>query len=76
MSESFRTEHGEFRFKVKEGLPDPYIDAEPQSRTGAMPGGIAGISFTLYTKDLAEAERIAEFLNDNLHQIAVTTAVE
>ena len=68
-----RTEHGDFQFKVKEGLPDPFIVAEPQSRTGEMPGGIAGMGFTLYTKDLAEAEKIAGFLNDNICQIFVET---
>ena len=68
-----RTEHGDFQFKVKEGLPDPFIDAEPQSQTGEMPGGIAGMGFTLYTKDLAEAEKIANFLNDNVRQIFIVT---
>jgi hypothetical protein len=68
-----RTEHGEYQFKVKEGLHDPFIDAEPQSPTGAMPGGIAGLGFTLYTKDIAEAERIAAFLNDNVRQVFVVT---
>jgi hypothetical protein len=68
-----RTEHGDFQFKVKEGLHDPYIDAESQSRTGAMPGGIAGLGFTLYTKDIAEAERIADFLNDQVRQVFIVT---
>jgi hypothetical protein len=73
MSEMFRTEHGDFQFKVKEGLPDPYIVAEPHSRDGAMPGGIAGLGFTLYTKDIAEAERVADFLNDKVRQIFIVT---
>ena len=68
-----QTEHGDFQFKVKEGLPDPYIVAEPQSRTGAMPGGIEGMGFTLYTKDLGEAERIAVFLNNNVRQVFIVT---
>jgi hypothetical protein len=68
-----RTEHADFQFKVKEGLPDPFIVAEPQSPTGAMPGGIAGLGFALHTKDLAEAERIAEFFNSNVLQVFVAT---
>jgi hypothetical protein len=73
MSEMLRTEHGDFQFKVKEGLPDPYIVAEPQSRNGAMPGGIEGLGFTLHTKELAEAERIAEFFNVNVRQVFTVT---
>ena len=76
MPESFRTEHGDFRFKVKEGLPDPYdltIDAEPQSRDGKLPGDIAGMGFTLYTKDIAQAERIADFLNQEVQQVYIVT---
>lgn len=68
------TELGDVRFKVKEGLPDPYsvwIEAEPQSRDGALPGGIAGLRFTLYTKDPEEAEKIAEFLNEEVRQISI-----
>lgn len=64
-----RTEHGDFRFKVKEGIDNVWIDAEPQSETGAIPGGIAGMGFTLYTNNLEEAERIADFLNSNIHQV-------
>ncbi len=68
------TELGDVQFKVKEGLPDPYglwIDAEPQSRDGALPGGIKGMGFTLYTKDLEEAERIAKYLNEEVRQVFV-----
>jgi len=68
------TELGDVRFKVKEGLPDPYslrIDAEPQSRDGALPGGIAGLEFLLHTKDLEEAERIAKFLNEEVSQVFI-----
>ncbi len=71
-----QTEHGNFRFKVKEGLPDPYsvwIDAEPQSRDGKLPGGIAGLGFTLYTDDLEEAEKIADFLNEKVRQVFIVT---
>lgn len=65
----FETEHGNFIFKVKEGLPDPFIVAEPQSENGAMPGGIEGLGFTLYPKSLGKAEKIANFLNDNIRQV-------
>jgi hypothetical protein len=68
------TELGDVRFKVKEGLPNPYsvwIDAEPQSRDGALPGGIAGLGFMLQTKDLEEAEKIAEFLNEEVRQVFI-----
>ncbi len=68
-----QTEHGDTVFKVKEGLPGPFIVAEPQSENGAMPGGIYGMGFTLYTNDLAEAERIADVLNQNVQQIFVVT---
>ncbi len=68
------TELGDVRFKVKEGLPDPYslrIDAEPQSRGGALPGGIAGLEFLLHTKDLEEAEKIANFLTEEVRQVFI-----
>jgi hypothetical protein len=68
-----QTEHGDLQFKVKEGLPDPYIVAESQSPTGAIPGGIAGMGFTLFTKDIAEAERIADFLNEKVRQVFIVT---
>jgi hypothetical protein len=68
------TELGDVQFKVKEGLSDPYsllIDAEPQSRDGALPGGIAGLEFLLHTKNLEEAEKIAKFLNEEVRQVFV-----
>jgi hypothetical protein len=68
-----RTQHGDFRFRVKEGIDNVWVDAEPQSENGEMPGGISGIGFMLYTNDLAEAERIAEFLNENIHQVFIVT---
>jgi hypothetical protein len=68
-----RTEHGEFRFKVKEGVGNVWIDAEPQSENGEMPGGIAGMGFPLYTNDLVKAERIADFLNENIRRIFIVS---
>lgn len=68
-----QTEHYEVIFKVKEGLPDPFIVAEPQSENGAMSGGIDGMGFMLHTKDLAEVERIADFLNQNVQLVFVVT---
>jgi len=65
------TELGDVQFKVKEGLPDPFIVAEPQSRDGALPGGIAGMGFKLYTKDLEEAEKVAEYLNEEVRQLFI-----
>jgi hypothetical protein len=65
------TEFGDVQFKVKEGLPGPFIVAEPQSRNGALPGGIAGLGFMLHTKDLEEAEKIAEYLNEEIHQVFI-----
>jgi hypothetical protein len=38
-----------------------------------MPGGIAGLGFTLHTKNLAEAEKIADFLNDKIRQFFIAT---
>jgi hypothetical protein len=71
--EMLRTEHGEFRFKVKEGVGDVWIDAEPQSENGKMPSGITGMEFRLYTNDLVKAERIADFLNSNIRGIFVVS---
>jgi hypothetical protein len=65
------TELGNVQFKVKEGLPDPFIVAESQSRDGALPGGIAGLAFMLNTKDLEEAEKIAKFLNEEIRQVFI-----
>jgi hypothetical protein len=65
------TELGDVQFKVKEGLPDPFIVAEPQSRDGALPGGIEGLGFMLHTKDLEEAEKIAKFLNEEVRQVFI-----
>jgi hypothetical protein len=31
------------------------------------------LGFTLYTKDIAEAERIADFLNENVRQVFIVT---
>ena len=69
------TELGDVQFKVKEGLPDPFIVAEPQSRDGALPGGIAGLGFLLHTKDLEEAEKLAKFLNEEVRQVLIVTKV-
>jgi len=68
-----RTEHGDFQFKVKEGIDNVWIDAEPQSETSKIPGGIVGMGFTLYADNLKEAERIADFLNRNIHQVFMVT---
>jgi hypothetical protein len=65
------TELGNVQFKAKEGLPDPFIDAESQSINGALPGGIAGLGFMLYTKDLEEAEKIAKYLNEEVRQVFI-----
>lgn len=75
MSAAGHTEFGNFRFRVKEGVSvgDLFIDAEPQSETGGIPGGLKGMGFTLYTDDIEEAQRIADFLNDNVHQIFMVT---
>ena len=65
------TELGDVQFKVKEGLPAPFIVAESQSINGALPGGIKGMGFTLYTKDREEAERIAKCLNEEIRQVFI-----
>jgi len=68
------TGFGDVQFKVREGLPDPYsvwIEAESQSSDRALPGGIAGLGFKLYTNDLVEAERIAKYLNQKVQQIFI-----
>jgi hypothetical protein len=68
-----RTEFGDLRFKVKEGINNVWIDAEPQGENGEMPDGIAGMGFTLYSNEPQDAERIADFFNDNVHQIFIVT---
>lgn len=65
------TELGNVQFKVKEGLPAPFIVAESQSINGALPGGIKGMGFTLYTKDFEEAERIAKYLNEEVRRVLI-----
>jgi hypothetical protein len=67
------TEPGDVQFKVKEGLPHPFIVAEPQSIDGALPGGISGMGFTLRTKNLEDAERIAKNLNEEVRQVFIDT---
>ena len=70
------TEHGDVQFKVEEGLPDPFIVAEPRSRNGALPGGIKGMGFTLHTKDLEEAKKIAKYLNEKVRQVFIVSEEE
>jgi hypothetical protein len=65
------TELVNVQFKVTEGLPDPFIVAESQSVNGALPGGVKGLGFMLYTKDLEEAERIAKYLNEEVRQVFI-----
>lgn len=65
------TELGSVQFRVREGLPDPFIVAESQSIDGALPGGIAGLGFMLHTKDLKEAEKIANFLNEEVRRVFI-----
>ncbi len=65
----FQAEHLELRFKVKEGIGNVWIDAEPQSENGGIPFGIAGMGLTLYTTSTSEAERIADFFNNNVNQV-------
>ena len=70
-----RTEHGSFLFAVKEhGGPthEPWIVAEPRKITTTLVGREAFLGFTLHTADLAEARRIATFLNDNIDEITFT----
>jgi hypothetical protein len=75
MGTKARTEHGDFLFAVKEfGGPtyEPWIVAEPRRTTTTLIGRGAFLGFTLHTKNRAEAEDIAKFLNDNIDQISFT----
>ena len=63
-----QTEHVELRFKVKEGVGNVWINAEPQSENGEMPCGLTGMGFTLYANDNSEAERVADFFTHNVRQ--------
>jgi hypothetical protein len=75
MGTKARTERGDFLFAVKEfGGPnyEPWIMAEPRHITTTLVGQGAFVGFTLHTKNLAEAEKIARFLNDNIDEITFT----
>jgi hypothetical protein len=68
-----RTEHGRYRFRVKEGAEgNPWIAAEPQGEE--MPClKHAFIGFQLPDRTaLAQAERIADYLNQNLTGMSIT----
>ncbi|HZU30079.1 MAG TPA: hypothetical protein VFB79_03130 [Candidatus Angelobacter sp.] len=69
-----RTEGGSFRFRVKEfGDGTPFITAEPQHITTTLVGNEAFMSFELNRgTTLAEAERIAEYLNNHISMVTYT----
>jgi hypothetical protein len=69
-----RTEGGSFRFRVKEfGDGTPFITAEPQRVTTTLIGNEAFLSFELNKgTTYAQAEKIAEYLNDNINLVTFT----
>jgi hypothetical protein len=70
-----RTERGKFLFKVSEwGPPDyaPFISTEPYTITTTLVGESAFLGFDLNTKDAAEAQAIADFLNENIKCVTFT----
>jgi hypothetical protein len=74
LSSQARTEGGSFRFRVKEfGDGTPFITAEPQRITTTLVGDDAFFSFELNKgATYAQAERIAEYLNENIDKVTFT----
>jgi hypothetical protein len=71
MSGQVRTERGEFWFKVKEVGPPGFlisIVAEPRNTTTLL-GTSATLFFSLRTRNAAEAQHIADFLNKNIESV-------
>jgi hypothetical protein len=68
-----RTEHGEFRFTVKEGADGtPWIAAEPQGQTmPALKDAFVGFGLPEGVT-LAEAYRTADFMNKHLQSMSLT----
>jgi hypothetical protein len=70
------TKRAQYQFKVKESTDDPYIVAEPNGREPVSErpfNNSEGLWFRLRQGiSYEEAERIADFLNEHLPQIAVT----
>jgi hypothetical protein len=72
MSSTARTERGEFLFTVKESGVGLFIAAEPRRTTTTLVGDSAFFSFDLKTKNPAEAQHIADFLNKNIASVSFT----
>jgi hypothetical protein len=75
MSSKSRTERGEFLFAVKEFGPPTmglFIMAEPRGATTTLVGDSAFFAFDIKTKNPAEAEHIADFLNKNIESVSFT----
>ena len=71
------TKQAVYRFKVKEGLCDPFIVMEPAGRepTSERPLPDLDLAFFILREGISfeEAQRIADFLNSNLLYFAVTS---
>ena len=75
MSSKARTERGDFLFAVKEFGPPSmglFITAEPRGITTTLVGDSAFFAFDIKTKNIDEAERIADFLNKNVESVSFT----
>jgi hypothetical protein len=76
MTEAGRTEHGQFRFTVKESADRVFVAAEPAgSELPALAALHGQMSFDLAPNtSYAQAQEIAEYLNNSIASIALTLA--
>jgi hypothetical protein len=68
-----RSEHGEFRFRVKEfGDGTTYLAAEPE-RSAMTLLDEAQMFFQLRSKmNIAQAQRVADYLNEHISSVGIT----
>jgi hypothetical protein len=67
------TKRAQYRFRVKEGINDPFIGAEPHGREPQSEYPVGNLSFDLRPgTSLDEAQKIADFMNEHLLRLGVT----
>jgi hypothetical protein len=74
-SSKARTERGDFLFAVKEFGPPSmglFITGEPRGNTTTLVGESAFFAFDLKTKNINEAEIVADFLNQHIESVSFT----
>lgn len=68
------TKRAQYRYKVKEGISNPFIVAEPHGREPQSEYPLEDLSFDLHAGiTLDDAEKIADFMNEHVLGLAVTT---